>query len=310
MARTSDFVDIEGPVHYIDHGGNGPTMVMVHGLGGSHLNWRRIAPLLTGRYRVLALDLRGFGLTPLDGHDARLATQVSLVAEFISNMASEPVILVGNSMGGLVSLLTTAEHPELVAGLVMINPALPIRSSSAINRDTVLRLGLPLVPGLGEMAVRHYETSASPEQRITESFQYITADPDRIDPETLQASIEMARVRLAMEWSDKAFAQAMRSIAAVLLPVGRFRRTLHSVGAPTLLIHGQEDRVVPPQSAEWLAMERPDWEFHSIEDVGHVPQLELPHVVVSLIMESQAASSLLDEAMHDGGTLAPERESA
>lgn len=283
MQRRSHFVDIGGPVHYVDHGGDGPAMVMVHGLGGSHLNWRRMAPLLSHRFRILAPDLRGFGLTPLDGHDAKLESQVQMLAGFVDEMCDEKVVLVGNSMGGLTALLLTAAHPELVAGLALIDPALPMRSAAAINRDTLLRLGLPLLPGLGELAVRRYETSMSPEQRITESFQFITADFDRIDPETLQAAIEMARIRLSMEWSDKAFAQAMRSIAATLLPLGRFKQTLHGIGAPVLLIHGEDDRVVSLDAAEWLAAERPDWVFHPIAGVGHVPQLELPELVAGLV---------------------------
>jgi len=301
MNRMSRFTDIDGPVHYIDHGGSGPTVVMVHGLGGSHLNWRRVAPNLSQRFRVFAPDLRGFGLTPLDGNDARLPSQVEMLAELIRAVAGEPVLVVGNSMGGLTSLLLTAAHPDVVAGLVMINPALPIRSTGAINRDTLLRLGLPLLPGLGEMAVRHYETSSSPEERITESFQFITADPERIDPETLQAAIEMARIRLSMEWTDTAFTQAMRSIASTLLPLRRFRRTVHSIGAPVLLIHGEEDRVVALDSAQWIADERPDWMFHPIAGVGHVPQLELPDLVVDIVNEWVTESVRFDETTAANG---------
>ena len=58
-------VDLGGPVHFADFGGSGPTMVLVHGLGGSHLNWLAVGPALAARARVLAPDLAGFGRTPL-----------------------------------------------------------------------------------------------------------------------------------------------------------------------------------------------------------------------------------------------------
>src|SRR5689334_13091156 len=70
---TTRTVDIGGPVHYVDFGGDpeGPTIVLVHGLGGSHLNWDLLAPLLTDSARVFALDLPGFGLSE---PELRLAT--------------------------------------------------------------------------------------------------------------------------------------------------------------------------------------------------------------------------------------------
>ncbi len=280
MTTPHQFVDIDGPVHYVDHGGAGVPVVLVHGLGGSHVNWRRVAPQLAAGHRVLSVDLRGFGLTPLDGHDARLPSQVLLLQRFVSQLTDEPPVIVGNSMGGLVAVLFAARHPDLLAGLVLINPALPIRSGAAISRNTVLRLGLPLIPGLGELVVRHYESSASPEDRITESFQFMTVDPATIDSETMRASIEMARARRNVPGTEKAFTEAMRSIASELLLLQRFRRKLHSIGTPTLLIHGVHDPVVALDSAEWLALERPDWTFLPMDGVGHVPQLETPEAVV------------------------------
>ena len=64
-SAPSRWVDLDGATHYVDHGGpdGAPVLVMVHGLGGSHANWAALAPLLTDCYRVLALDLAGFGLT-------------------------------------------------------------------------------------------------------------------------------------------------------------------------------------------------------------------------------------------------------
>ncbi|NIU65643.1 MAG: alpha/beta hydrolase, partial [Actinobacteria bacterium] len=59
--------------------------------------------------------------------------------------------------------------------------------------------------------------------------------------------------------------------------------TVHGIGAPVLLIHGKEDAVVPVESARWLADERPDWDFHVLAGIGHVPQLEAPLAVIDLI---------------------------
>src|SRR5215475_8394327 len=105
---VSKHVDLDGPVHYLDFGGSGPPLVCVHGLSGSALNWMAVGPALTDRYRVLALDLRGFGRTPL-GSGTRLRDNRRLLDLFIGEVAGGPAILVGNSMGGLLSVTQAAD---------------------------------------------------------------------------------------------------------------------------------------------------------------------------------------------------------
>jgi pimeloyl-ACP methyl ester carboxylesterase len=99
-------IDLGGPVFYLDVTGpsSGPTFVLVHGLGGSHANWLALAPLLARRGRVLALDLPGFGLSPLAGRKASMSSSRSIMARFIHDVVGAPVVLVGNSMGGALSI--------------------------------------------------------------------------------------------------------------------------------------------------------------------------------------------------------------
>src|SRR5436305_207599 len=97
----SRWVDVAGgPVHYREWGGpaEGPTFVLVHGLGGSLLNWAQVAPGLAAWGRVVALDLAGFGLTPLGDRSADVRSNRRLLGGFIETMGLAPVILVGNSM--------------------------------------------------------------------------------------------------------------------------------------------------------------------------------------------------------------------
>lgn len=276
MERTSRFVDINGPVHYVDYGGAGPAVVMLHGLGASHLNWDRIGPDLAADHHPFAIDLRGFGLTPLAGNNASLPSQVSLVAEFIADVAGGEAIVFGNSMGGTIAMLLAAEHPDLVSGLVLFGPGLPPQSLKMINTKNLIFLGLPLVPSLGEAAMDRYTRSSTPEERTDYLIDAMAVDPHRIDRATRQSLIEMARLRADMEWSSKAYCQALRSITSVLTRRSGFRDTLHRIATPTLIIHGTQDATVPLESAEWLAAERPDWEFARIADCGHVAHIELP----------------------------------
>ena len=100
-------------------------IVCVHGLGGSSVNWSAIAPLLTDRFRVIAPDLAGHGLTRSMGRGTRVSANQALLHRFIESVPGAPVILMGNSMGGMISLLEAAAAPEAVAGLVLLDPALP-----------------------------------------------------------------------------------------------------------------------------------------------------------------------------------------
>src|SRR5438309_7201690 len=124
---TSRTVDWGGPLHFVDYGGNadGPAVVLVHGLGGSHLNWDLLAPLLTPHARVWALDLPGFGRSEPGGRRTSVPANVAVLGRFVDEVVGEPAVLVGNSMGGMVSILTAGERPESVSGLVLLDPAIP-----------------------------------------------------------------------------------------------------------------------------------------------------------------------------------------
>src|ERR1043166_8098091 len=126
--RFSRWTDLDGPVHYLGFGGpsDGPVVVCVHGLGGSAVNWSALAPLLTNRFRVLAPDLAGHGLTESAGRGTSVAANRELLHRFIGQLAPGPVILMGNSMGGMIALLEAGAAPDAVAGLILLDPALPL----------------------------------------------------------------------------------------------------------------------------------------------------------------------------------------
>src|SRR3989442_8461003 len=118
-------IDLDGPVHYADFGGTGPTLVLVHGLGGSHVNWMAVAPALARDARVLAVDLAGFGRTPLGERSADVHANRILLDRFLEGVAAGPAVLVGNSMGGLVAMMEAALAPERAAGPRLGPPSQP-----------------------------------------------------------------------------------------------------------------------------------------------------------------------------------------
>src|SRR5712691_9739056 len=92
----SRWADVGGPVHYREWAGSedGPVFVCVHGLGGSNLNWALVAPGLASRGRVLALDLAGFGLTPMGGRGSGVGANRRLLGRFLRALDLPPIVLV------------------------------------------------------------------------------------------------------------------------------------------------------------------------------------------------------------------------
>jgi len=275
----SRFVDLDGPVHYADFGGDaaaGPPLVLVHGLGGSHLNWMAAAPLLTGRSRVLAPDLIGFGRTPLAGRPARIRANQRLLARFLDEVVGGPVVLVANSMGGLISLLVAAEHPERVAGLVLVDPAVPRPRGVRLDREVRLGFTAFAIPGLGERVLAHRRSRLGAERLVADVLRICCVDSARVAPEVVAAMCALTQERNALKGSDAAFLAAARSLLLALARPGPYLRVVQSVTAPTLLLQGDGDRLVPLGASQAIARARPSWTFQVLDGLGHVPHLEDP----------------------------------
>ncbi len=176
----SRWIDLDGPLHSLDYGGpaDGPQVVAVHGLGGSAVNWSALAPLLTGRCRVLAPDLAGHGLTRSLGRGTRVATNRALLHRFLEAVTTPPVILMGNSMGGMISLLEAGAEPDAVAGLILVDPALPIVPARPDPAVTAL-FAAYATPGVARLLMRR-RARLSPEQMVAETLALCCVDPRRI----------------------------------------------------------------------------------------------------------------------------------
>jgi pimeloyl-ACP methyl ester carboxylesterase len=278
FASESRWIDIDGPLHYLDFGGpeGAPLIVCVHGLGGSAVNWSALAPLLTGGYRVLAPDLAGHGLTQSHGRDTSVAANRLLLHRFARALADGPVILMGNSMGGMISLLEAIAAPRAVSGLILIDPALPFVPARPHPLATAL-FALFATPGLGRVMVTGRDR-LPPEALVASTMSLCCANASRIPADVRARHIAVARERAGFHGTDRDFAAAMRSVisTASYLSGRRYRQGLHSITCPVLLVHGDRDRLVPVGAARATARTNPSWTLRVLPGVGHVPQLEAP----------------------------------
>jgi pimeloyl-ACP methyl ester carboxylesterase len=277
MAGKSRTVDLGGPVHMVDYGGlpEGPTVVLVHGLGGSHLNWDLFAPLLTPHARVLSLDLPGFGRSEPGTRQATVDANVAVLDRFLREVTGAPVVLVGNSMGGMISILETAAAPELVRGLVLLDPAVPgpRRSLDPLVALTFVTYALP---GVGEQALRVRRRRTGARAQVLDMLRLCGVDPAGVPAPLVDRSVALVEQRQDVAGMDRAFLTAARSLLRILADPRRYRRAMAGILVPVLLVHGERDRLVSVANARDLAGRHPDWRYVELPGVGHVPQLQVP----------------------------------
>jgi len=283
----STTVDLDGPTHYFDFGGpaDGPVIVCVHGLGGAAWNWAAVAPLLTERFRVLALDLAGHGRTPAAGRKTTVSANRRLLDRFVREVVGGPVVLMGNSMGGAISLLQGAAAPDVVNGLVLVDPALPRPALAPIDPRVAATFAIMSLPGLGEAALNRRRRRRTPEQQVRETLALCCVDPSRIDPDVLALGIALTEERLGQPAGPGDFLDAARSLVRMLARARKFRAAMARVNAPVLLVHGDADRLVSLRVAQAVADANPHWRFEIARGIGHVPQLEAPDWTAALVLD-------------------------
>ena len=178
----SRWADLDGPVHYLDYGGpvDGPLLVCVHGLGGSALNWAAVAPVLAESCRVVALDLAGFGHTLGGSRSTSVQANQRLLHRFLTEVAGVPAILVGNSMGGLISILQASQRPDSVAGLVLVDPALPPALSARPDPRVFATFAAFLVPVVGRRVLARRRDAESAEEAAHALLRLCCADMSRV----------------------------------------------------------------------------------------------------------------------------------
>ncbi|MEX0755308.1 MAG: alpha/beta hydrolase [Actinomycetota bacterium] len=269
--------DLGVPVHYaVWDGPDQRTFVLVHGLGGSHVNWLRVAPDLSSWGRTIAVDLAGFGRTPRGDRGASLPENRRLLSAFLAEVGTGELLLAGNSMGGGIALLQAAFEPGSVAGVI---------ATSSIWPPLWTALPSPVVAGAflayrgrgtGAWMMKQRFEGMSSEQLVRLGFRLTTNDPERIPEDIVQAQIEVAEVHRRDPGGAAAFLDAARSIQRLYDRRRRFRAALDDIACPVLVVHGRDDRFVPAASAERAWLDHPDWSLRILNDCGHVPQLEAP----------------------------------
>jgi pimeloyl-ACP methyl ester carboxylesterase len=280
--------------------GSAEPALYVHGLGGSSQNWTDLAELLADRLDGRAIDLPGFGRSDPAARYT-LAAFSDRVIRWIEHDDRGPVHLLGNSLGGAITVRVAATRPDLVRTLTLISPAMPFLDP----RRSLQGRMLPLlaIPRADRIANRRL-AQMDPAQMAREVLAACFEDPTRLSEQRLAEAVEEAQVRFTASHYADAYLRTLRGLVSSFLRAylpgsGSLWRVASRITAPTLVIGSRQDRLVDIRVAPQVARVIADSRLLILDGVGHVAQMEVPHMVARGVL------ALLDE-VGVGGT-APAR---
>ena len=256
-------ITLEG-IRYRDSGGDGPVLLMSSGVGQSLEFWDRQFEALAGRFRLIAWDYPAHGESDPGTGAFDLDSLPRLCLALLDALEVSRAILVGNSLGGAVSLRAQALAPTRVAGLVLAAPAFTGPKVSAAFK-------LFALPVLGKLLTRPSEKAVT--MQVSAVF-HPTYAPD-------QALLDVIRRNVFKPGAQGPFLDFMRATLSLsgVSPaiVAQTKDLFGRCDCPILVVHGAQDKIIPiDQSRDCAALAR-DATFETFDACGHAPQLEHPH---------------------------------
>ena len=270
----SKFVEVNGiNVHYKTWGEGEPTFILLHGFGASIFSWREVTEPLSQYGTVIAYDRPAFGLTerPLEWEGESPygpQAQVDIVIGLMDKLGVEKAILVGNSAGGTVSMQVALQHPDRVQALILVDAAVYAGGGAPSWSRPLLKT--PQMNHVGPLIARQLQ--AQGDEFIKLAFH----DPSKVTADILEGYRKPLR---AENW-DKALWQ----LTVASEESGLVAR-LAEITMPTLVITGDDDRIVPTEQSLRLADELPNAELKVIAQSGHLPHEEKPVEFMQAVTE-------------------------
>lgn len=250
------FVTVDSTRLQVVEAGRGPTVVLIHGLAASLYSWRYTMPaLVQAGYHVVAFDNRGFGSSDKPTHGYSNADYVGLLFDLMDSLGISDAVLVGHSMGGAIAAEAALAHPERVTGLVLVDPA-----GFGVRWPFMLRVARWPVVGALFDRFRGRDATA----RI---LKMLYGDPSRVTDQ----DVDQYYAPLAEPGAGRALRGVMRTYRFDTL-----RPRIDSITAPTLLVWGSRDRLIPAAIGQAVVAEFQRGAFVLVPGAGHAAPEEAP----------------------------------
>jgi len=287
-ALTNRYARVNGYEVRYQRAGRGPLVVFVHGIGASLEFWTPNLLGLADAFQVCALDLPGFGRSPVPATTPTLADVPAFFDAFLDHLGAERAAFVGNSMGGLVVLTYALARPERVSHLGLV-------ASAGLGRDLQLDLRLLALPLLPEILFR--PTPGFARRAIRALFYQPPEDVESLAmtwlahirrPGARQHFLRIARQGIGLRGQK---------------PEVILRDRLPQVQPPTLIVWGDRDPVIPVAHAHTAARLIPRCALVVFPDCGHCPQLERAAAFNALLGRFLSAPEAVLAAYRPAGRL-------
>jgi pimeloyl-ACP methyl ester carboxylesterase len=261
------FLSIDGRQVYFEDQGSGPVVLLVHGFGGSSYAWREVAKDLAADFRVLRVDLAGFGFTerPRRKEDYSRFAQGELILGVLDALGIDRVNLVGHSYGGSVSIALAVRRPERLASLVLVDSAAP-------DYPQIRRTAAAACRPLTELFVR---ASSLRRARVEKGLLRSAADDSIVTEELIDEYWRRVRIK-----------ESPRAFWALTAPFEdpQGRVSLADLRIPTLVVWGEADALIPAAGArETSTNQIPESRFVLLPDAGHAPMEDAPRELAAVL---------------------------
>lgn len=272
-SEHSRFVNVDGVrMHYQEFGdATAPPMILVHGYTASVYVWKTAAPLLADNgFHVIAIDLVGFGWSEKPrSFEYSIQAQARMISRFMNRLGIGRASIVGSSYGGAVALNLTLDYPEMVEKLVVVDTV----TNDEPKDHPVLKL--TSFRGIGELLTPFIADS----KRFLRARMHNTIAKINHHLITEERVNSIRRPLLAADGHHSLLATSRNWHAE------RIEKDAHLINQPTLIIWGEEDKVIPIPGGYKLREEILNSRLVVLKDCGHVPQEEKSELFIELVTE-------------------------
>lgn len=279
------YFDLHGDrLAYRDEGSGDDVLLLIHGMAGSSDTWRSVIPRLAKRYRVIAPDLLGHGQSAKPRSDYSLGAFAVGLRDFLDELGISQATVVGQSLGGGVAMQFAYQHREYCRRLILI-------SSGGLGQDVGWTLRLLSAPG-AELLLP--VIAPPPVVRVGNAIRGWFSAHSIQSPRG--AEMWSAYSSLSDPQTRQAFLRTLRSVVDYRgQAVSALNRLYLTSELPTLVIWGDDDRIIPVDHGRALAELRPACRLEVLAGVGHFPHVEKPDAVIDLIDDFIGATAERDE---------------
>jgi pimeloyl-ACP methyl ester carboxylesterase len=257
---------------YWSAGEKGSTVILLHGVGCSVEYWEGNIAALAREHRVFAVDIVGFGRTDKPEVVYTFQLGADFVLDFMNAMGIDRASLVGNSMGGAISMTVAAQAPERVKKVVLVGPVGLGRGLSPVMR-------LMTLPMIGEVLTKPGR------QGVVQQMQLCLYDPSQASDDFID---RVAAIGI-LPGNQRSFLSALRSgvniIGVKKGVLADFSARLKKIKTPILVIWGRQDAVLPVSEGEAAVESMANVRFHLMDRAGHLPQIDKPEEFNATVLD-------------------------